>query len=57
MELSPGEEKEVQFRLDFDSFKLLDLDMKWVVEPGEFEIILGNSSVDTRLSGIISIEA
>ena len=57
VELSPGEEKEVQFRLDFDSFKLLDLDMKWVVEPGEFEIILGNSSVDTRLSGIISIEA
>lgn len=56
VDLEPGEEKEVEFLLDFDSFKLLNLDMEWVVEPGEFEIIIGSSSADTGLSRIITVE-
>lgn len=56
VDLEPGEEKEVEFLLDFDSFKLLNLDMEWVAEPGEFEIIIGSSSADTGLSRIITVE-
>ena len=56
VDLEPGEEKEVKFLLDFDSFKLLNLDMEWVAEPGEFEIIIGSSSADTGLSRIITVE-
>lgn len=46
----------MEFLLDFDSFKLLNLDMEWVAEPGEFEIIIGSSSADTGLSRIITVE-
>jgi hypothetical protein len=30
--------------------------MKWVVEPGQFEILIGNSSTDIRLRKTIEIK-
>ena len=45
----PGEKKKVTFVLAPDDLALLDKNMKWVVEPGEFEISIGSSSVDLRL--------
>lgn len=51
--LKPGEEKMVRFILDFDSFKLFDRSGKWVVEPGQFRIMIGASSEDIRLAGDI----
>lgn len=52
--LQPGESQKVSFALDFDAFKLLNARMEWVVEPGGFEIQLGASSEDIRLSGMVS---
>ncbi|QYE35848.1 glycoside hydrolase family 3 C-terminal domain-containing protein [Polymorphobacter sp. PAMC 29334] len=43
--LQPGEARTVKFTLDHRAFELWNLEMKRVVEPGEFEIMAGNSSV------------
>ncbi|RZS74818.1 glycoside hydrolase family 3 N-terminal domain-containing protein [Pseudobacter ginsenosidimutans] len=47
--LQPGESKTVSFYLRPDDLALLDKDMNWTVEPGEFEIQIGSSSTDIRL--------
>lgn len=49
--LKPGEKKRVQFTLTPQDLMLLDRDMKWVVEPGRFQILIGASSEDIRLRG------
>ncbi len=46
--LNPGETKTVTFTLHPDDFKLLDKKMKWIVEPGSFELMIGSSSEDIR---------
>lgn len=42
--------------LNFDSFKLLNKDFEWVIEPGEFKIYIGSSSDDIQLQGTIDIK-
>ena len=54
--LRPGETQTVTFTLDRKHFELLNADMKWVVEPGEFSIMAGASSEDIRLSGMLQVE-
>jgi len=53
--LKPGESKTVRFTLSEDAFKILGTDMKWAVEPGEFEIRIGASSEDIRLKETITL--
>jgi beta-glucosidase len=47
--LSPGEKKTVTYTLKPGDLALIDKNMKWVTEPGEFEALIGSSSVDIRL--------
>lgn len=54
--LQPGETKEVVFTLDRKHLELLDVNMKWTVEPGEFAIMAGASSEDIRLNGMLTVE-
>ena len=54
--LRPGETQTVTFTLDRKHLELLNADMKWVVEPGEFSIMAGASSEDIRLSGVLQVE-
>lgn len=54
--LKPGETKELTFTLDRKHLELLNADMKWIVEPGEFAIMAGASSEDIRLNGILTVE-
>jgi beta-glucosidase len=42
--LNPGEKKEVQFSLGPKELGFYDREMKWVVEPGVFDVFVGNSS-------------
>jgi beta-glucosidase len=39
--LAPGESKNVEFTVTMDDMSLLDKNMKKMVEPGEFELIMG----------------
>jgi fibronectin type III domain protein/glycosyl hydrolase family 3 len=43
--LAPGESKTVEFVITPDKLSFLDLNMKSVVEPGMFDIMVGTSSV------------
>lgn len=56
IQLKPGESKEIVFTLDRKHLELLNADMKWTVEPGEFAIMAGASSEDIRLNGILTVE-
>ncbi|MEO8621580.1 MAG: glycoside hydrolase family 3 N-terminal domain-containing protein [bacterium] len=49
--LEPGEEREVTFTLGREQLQMLDRDMRWVVEPGAFRVMIGASSKDIRLRG------
>jgi len=53
--LKPGEKKMVAFTLRFQDFSYLGRDMKPVLEPGEFEVLVGSSSEDTRLKHTLHI--
>ncbi|MEX2125871.1 MAG: glycoside hydrolase family 3 N-terminal domain-containing protein [Woeseia sp.] len=46
--LSPGERRTVTFRLDPGSFHFWNERMERVVEPGEFEIMVGPNSVELK---------
>jgi beta-glucosidase len=55
--LNAGEEKEVEVKLDKRSFAFYNtITHNWEVESGEFEILVGASSADIRLSTKIEVE-
>ena len=47
--LNPGETKQMTFELTPEDLQLLDRNMQWTVEPGEFEFMIGASSKDIKL--------
>lgn len=53
--LKPGETKEITFPIDRKALELLNADMHWVVEPGDFTLMLGASSTDIRLNGTLTV--
>ena len=53
--LKAGESKKVEFTLGFDELSLINADMKRVVEPGEFDIMVGASSADIRQRGTLEL--
>jgi len=53
--LNPGEEKRITFRLSVDQLAFYDQDMRFIVEPGRFNIMIGSSSEDIRLTGSFEV--
>jgi beta-glucosidase len=51
--LAPGESKTVKLEITPESLAFYDVKMKYVVELGEFEIMVGNSSRDSDLQKVI----
>ena len=47
--LDAGESQRIEFTLGFDELSFINQEMKRVVEPGEFEVLVGASSSDIRL--------
>jgi beta-glucosidase len=54
--LGPGESKRVSIPLSTDQLRMLDRDMRWVVEPGSVRIMVGSSSKDIRLRGELTVQ-
>jgi beta-glucosidase len=53
--LKPGESKTITFTLKPEDLEMLDENMKWIVEPGMFNLMIGSSSEDIRLKGQFEI--
>jgi len=51
--LRPGETQTVALNITPESLAFHDINMKYIVEPGEFEIMVGNSSHDADLQKVI----
>jgi len=51
--LKAGEKTTVAMNITAESLAFYDVNMKYVVEPGEFEIMTGNSSRDADLQKVI----
>jgi len=55
--LKAGETKRVNIILNHDAFEYYDVEKKsWVVEPGDFEFLVGSSSRDIRLKKTFGVE-
>jgi len=55
LHLDPGQEQTVRFELIPEDLSLLDRDMRRIVEPGVFDVLIGSSSTDIRLEGSFEI--
>lgn len=53
--LKKGESKKVTFTLGEDDLSIYNMEMKQVVEPGEFKVMVGAASNDIRLEGEFTI--
>jgi beta-glucosidase len=54
--LNAGEQQELAFELTPKDLSMLNVDMERVVEPGDFRIMIGASSKDIKLRGILKVE-
>jgi len=53
--LEPGEKKTVRFTLKPEDLALLNRQLVRIVEPGEFQVMIGHSSRDIRATGTFEV--
>lgn len=53
--LAAGESQDVSFQITPDMLKFYNADLQYVLEPGEFDIMVGPNSRDTK-NGTISVK-
>jgi beta-glucosidase len=51
--LLPGESATVALTIGPDQLSFTNIEKEWVVEPGEFDIMVGNSSRDQDLTRVV----
>jgi len=51
--LEPGQIKTVKFKIDKSKLAFWDINMNYIVEPGDFDIMIGSSSVDLQIINLI----
>ena len=56
IKLKPGETKKVEFIITPDKLKFYDINMNYVVEPGDFKVFVGTNSVDVLESSFTIVE-
>jgi len=55
--LKPGEKMTMNFTLEKDAFAFYDEKTEeWIVEPGDFNIMIGSSSADIRVSKMLLLK-
>jgi len=55
MHLLPGESREVRFTIRPEMLALLDQNLRTVIEPGDFRIMVGASSQDIRQRAVLTV--
>lgn len=55
VQLQPGEKQNVKFNLRAADLGFYDREMRYVVEPGIFKVMVGRSSKDIQLEGVFEI--
>jgi beta-glucosidase len=53
--LDPGESRRITFRVPIAQLGFYDRHLRYVVEPGEIEVFVGTSSVDTVAVGAVTV--
>jgi beta-glucosidase len=53
--LAKGETENLSFTITPEMLSMLDINLKRIVEPGDFRIMIGASSNDIRLRGIVTV--
>lgn len=48
--LNPGEQKVIRFTINKEKLSFYNKDLQWVAEPGAFDLMIGSSSADIRLT-------
>ena len=56
LSIAKGETRKVEFILTAEDLAIIDRNMKSVVEPGDFDIMVGGSSDNLPLRGVLTIE-
>ena len=51
-----GETRQVSFTLGDEDLSIVNADMQWAVEPGDFTVMIGSSSDNIRLKSKITVE-
>jgi beta-glucosidase len=53
--LDPGQRRTVTFRLSAEQLALVDVPGRWLIEPGEFRLMVGTSSADLPLEATLTV--
>jgi len=54
--LNAGESKNISFAITPEMLSMLDKDLKTIIEPGDFRIMIGASSRDIRLKETLTVK-
>jgi beta-glucosidase len=49
--LKKGESKKIVFTIGINDLKFYNSDLKWVAEPGDFELMIGTNSDQVNKAG------
>jgi beta-glucosidase len=56
--LAPGQRRTVRMTIDVaEQLKIMNREWKWVVEPGQFKVWVGQASDNTQLTGAFNVTA
>jgi len=53
--LNPGETKTLTFIIDQEKLSFYNDKLEWIVQPGDFKLMIGSASDDIRLEGIFKL--
>ena len=54
--IAKGETRKIEFTITEEDLRIINRDMQSVVEPGDFEVMVGAASDDIRLRGMLTAE-
>ncbi|MBC7652931.1 MAG: beta-glucosidase BglX [Oligoflexus sp.] len=56
IKLAPGETKQLVFYIEKEKLSFYNDDLKWIAQPGDFEVMLGSAADDIRLRNAFTLK-